>query len=369
MVVLSMLVSAISVAAMGQETTLKKLIEQAAAEDQGMQSSPGFQRLESDWIGDVTDDYGNVNKMRLEYGAIQDDKVTLARMFNNRFAGSDAPIFIEKLPKGDDLKSLRTLKELEDHFGESQGFTSGWGDRKRMHWTVGWTYVTKENERHLRYLSVFAHVSQSETQREEPAVVDKLIFSEGLLRPADPISSKEKIEYPTGEALFLAEQKKKIKGREQYPIPLRQLIEANEHPDDSDLMHYKRHLNSIRKNPDPKLFHQLLSVIDEGTLARRSNLEAILVDSWLELEPWSDSNRKEAMTACIKGLPLVKDSAKSDLMVILLKANGGGVIELGNRRIKVTVNDEGWSARHGSASDTVPLEETQRRLEDMLIKE
>ena len=152
-------------------------------------------------------------------------------------------------------------------------------------------------------------------------------------------------------------------------MPLRKLIEGDEHPDDSDLVHYKKHLNLIRENPDPELFRQLLSVIDEGTLARRGNLEAILVDSWLNLEPWKPVNRKLAIRTCIEGIPLVKESARSGLMVILLKANGGGVIEFGDSRIEVIVEEGSESQRHGQASATVSIQETQRRLTKMLIDE
>ena len=81
-----------------------------------------------------------------------------------------------------------------------------------------------------------------------------------------------------------------------------------------------------------------------------------------------ESNRKEAIAACVTGLPQVKDSAKSDLLVNLLRVNGGGEIEFGDQRIEVAVTGEGWSARHGSSSGTVPLVETQRRLTKMLIK-
>jgi len=128
-------------------------------------------------------------------------------------------------------------------------------------------------------------------------------------------------------------------------------------------------LNEIRSKPDPKLFQQLLAVIHEGTLARRSNLEAIMVDSWHKLEPWKPENRKKAIRACVEGIPLVKDSARRNLVVILLKANGGGSIDIGDRRIEVTMSNGGWSARHGSAPVSVSLKETQTQLLKMLIKE
>lgn len=56
-------------------------------------------------------------------------------------------------------------------------------------------------------------------------------------------------------------------------------------------------------------------------------------------------------------------------MVILLKANGGGVIEVNNRRIEVTVSDDGWSARYGIARNGSSLEEAQQQLTKMLIKQ
>ena len=356
--------------ASAQKTTLKKLIALAAGEDKDLKGSSKFERLESEWIGDVTGSDGQVTKLRLEYGKIMNGNVQLARMFNDRYLGSDAPIYIEKLPKGKELKKLKTVKELEVHFGQSRGFSSGWGSDERMHYSVGWTFITREEPSRLRYLSVFALVSRAGKPKADAQVdIDELSFSEGILRPADPESKAEEIEYPSGEALFVAEEEKKKKEREKYPLPLRNLIEADEHPNDSDLAHYRRHLNAIRENPDPKLFRQLLAVIDEGTLARRGNLEAILVDSWHDLDPWKPDHRKLAIKACIEGIPLVKESARSGLMVILLKANGGGTIEFGTKRIEVTIKENGSSERHGSASGTVSLEETQRQLMKMLIEE
>ena len=355
-----------------QKTTLKKLISQAEEGEKAPKISSKFARLESEWVGDVTSKDGQVTKLRLEYGVIRSGKVQLARMFNGRYVGSDGPFYIESLPKGKDLESFKTAKELEAHFGESQGFSSGWGSGERVHWTMGWTYVSPvpQQANRLRYLTIFANVSQAGGPKSgEPVEIDKISYSEGILRPANPESKAEKIEFPSGEAIFAAEEKRKKGERQKYPMPLRMLIEADEHPDDSDLVHYRKHLNSIRENPDPELFRQLLSVIDEGTLARRGNLEAILVDSWHDLDPWKPEKRKRAIKACIDGIPLVKESARSGLMVILLKSNGGGVIEIGKTRIEVTVNDGGESQRHGGIPGAVSLQETQRQLRKILLEE
>lgn len=355
-----------------QKTTLKKLISHAAAGEKAPESSRKFTRLESEWVGDVVSRDGQVTKMRLEYGVVSAGKVQLVRMFNDVYAGSDGPLYIASLPKGKELESFKTAKELKAHFGDSQGFASGWGSEGRTHWTMGWTYITPvpDKANRLRYLTVFASVSQAGGPKSDaPIDIDKISYSEGILRPADSESKAEKIEFPTGEAIFAAEEKLKNDKRQQYPMPLRKLIEASEHPDDSDLVHYRKHLNSIRKNPDPKLFRQLLAVIDEGTLARRGNLEAILVDSWHDLDPWKPDKRKRAIKVCIDGIPLVKESARSDLMVILLKANGGGVIEFGKTRLEVTVTEGGGSQRHGSIRGTVSMEETQRQLTKMLLEE
>jgi len=150
-----------------QETTLQDLINQAAGEVINPKPIKGFRRLKSDWVGDITDKNGKVTKLRLEYGILLNGKPCLARMFNNRFIQSDAPTYIEKLPKGEDLESLKTVKELEEHFGKSQGFTSGWGGNDRMHWTVAWTFVTPSEENRLRYLSVFARVSKAGAPKSE----------------------------------------------------------------------------------------------------------------------------------------------------------------------------------------------------------
>jgi len=220
----------------------------------------------------------------------------------------------------------------------------------------------------MRYLSVFGHVSKKEgLKSESPVDVDELSISEGVLRPADPNSEAELREYPTGESWFIAQEKEKKEKRNEYPLPLRDLVEADEHPDDSDLLHYRKHLNKIRNNPDPELFRQSIAVMHEGTLQRRSNLEAILVDSWLGLDPWAPANWNLVIETCIDSIPSAEDSAVSDLIVILLKANQGGVIEIGDQRIEVT-DSGGSSVSHNAAAEALTMQETQQQLLQLLIK-
>lgn len=256
----------------GDETTLEQLLESVTANSKKSIRSVGFKKLESDWVGDVVNDDGETSKLRLEFGGIVGGKIHLARMFNNRFVVSDAPVYIAKLPREKDLRSIKTLKDLESHLGKSQGFTSGWGNSDRMYSTVGWTFVTKASPNRLRYLSIFGQVSQAGGQKSEsPVKIDELHVSEGVLQPADPSSEAEMQEYPTGEALFIAQENEKKEKRQKFPLPLRKLIEAAEHPDDSDLVHYRQHLNEIRNKPDPELLRQLISVMHEGTLQSSGN--------------------------------------------------------------------------------------------------
>jgi len=132
-------------AAYGEEITLEQLLAIIASKDEAAMRSAKFKKLKTQWVGDIVNDEGETLKLRLEYGAIMGGEPYLARMFNHRFASSEAPVYVESLPQGKDVKSIKTVKELEKHFGESHGFTSAWGFDDRMHWTVGWTLVTKES--------------------------------------------------------------------------------------------------------------------------------------------------------------------------------------------------------------------------------
>ena len=356
-----------------ESTSIDKLLEFRAENPNGVaQRLP----LEPEWIGDIESSDGTTTKLRLEQGRAFNGRVVLYRIWNNRFAGSDAPEYREKLPEPKELENIKSVAELENFFGPSKAFTTGWGHQERMHWTVGWTYFTKVSDKQLRYMSVFGSVSRA--KGAERVDVDRLKVSHGLLRQADPNSDVQLKEYPTGEALFVAEQMRKQEQRKKYPLPLRKLLEVDDHPDDSDLVHYRNHLNAIRKNPDPRLFQQLISELDEGTLKMQSHLERILCGMFPgmpdqpglpRLAPWQPDKRVIAVKACIDAIPEAKSNRSAEtLAVLLLRMNGGGTITVsswdGSGGTRIEVRKNGLTSNGSRENPT--RKETQEELRRLL---
>ncbi|PHS08068.1 MAG: hypothetical protein COA78_13100, partial [Blastopirellula sp.] len=135
----------------------------------------------------------------------------------------------------------------------------------------------------------------------------------------------------------------------RIPQPLRDLIIADDHPDDPNLKHLSAAIQAIRDQPDPKLFKQLVERMDEGTVRIRMLLKHILLNERdrLKLKPWGHKEEAIAINACIDALPVVKIHTRIDLVEILLHVNGGGSFEIegkyGGSRIVVTLQENGYS--------------------------
>lgn len=160
---------------------------------------------------------------------------------------------------------------------------------------------------------------------------------------------------------------------ERYPQPLRDLINADEHPDDSDLKHLSAAVQAIRENPDSRLFKQLVQELDEDTLRMRSLLRHILLNEHgiLKLKPWEDQQEAIAINACIDALPDA-GAANDALIETLLHVYGGGKIEIegknGGRSIELTVKKNGYRMTLGNSSHPLSLEETQKELRRLYAK-
>lgn len=359
---------------LGDETT--NIAELLQLRDKNPDNSVERLPLNPEWVGDITIDGGKARKLRLEFGGISKGDVILYRIWNDRFTAADAPRYMKTLPQPVDLAALKTVAELEKYFGPSKAFTTGWGDTKRMHWTVGWTYFTKESNKQLRYMSVSVSVSSATDAKRVD--IDRLRVSHGSLRQADPNSLAERKEFPTAEALFLAEESRKQKERNAFPQPLRSLLEVADRPDDSDLVHYRNHLNAIRQNPDPKIFEQLVEEMHEGTLLMQGHLEKLLCGLWPpgmpaqpslpRLAPWKAEERTVAIKVCIDSIPKAKNNRTvAKLAEILLRMNGGGTITVSNwdgtggEFIKVTHN--------GFSSDTADRNPTREETQAELLRQ
>ena len=218
------------------------------------------------------------------------------------YNGAEAPVFMSNLPSIKVVSEARNLDDLRRMFGRQHGWTDGWGDEHRMHWTEGWTCFTAESTNRLRYLRVFAHVSAIDHQK--PADIDIMAVTEGLFRPADPYSIDERKTFRTGEEVNEAYETSRAQDRAKYPLPLRALVEARETPDDSDLVAYKHGLSDIRRMPSSELFRQLEEWFHDGTREIGGMLENLLFDDFLQLPPWQQEKRKLALKALTEALPM-----------------------------------------------------------------
>ena len=268
------------------------------------------------------------------------------------YLGSEGPLFTNALPPAQTVSEAKDLGDLQKLLGAQDGFSDGWGDGRRLHWTESWVRFTRDGSERLRYLYVFAMASGEKSG--ERAHIDLLDVREGFFRPADPASAEERLQFKTGAELFTGWNADRARAREKYPQPLRALVAARETPDDSDLIAYKRALNEIRKNPSPELFRQFTEWVDEGTREIHGMLEAVLFGSFFKLEPWDERQRTVALRTLTEALPNVKTpSALTDLLVLLLQARGGGALKLDIPGTTATVDikaDRFADGTHGSYS-------------------
>lgn len=332
--------------------------------------------LAHDWIGDIADEDGKIERVRLEKGRIMDGEVTLLRIYpNGSYLGSDAPVYTKSISTNEKLRKCSTVNELQKLLGTGQPGFSGWGGPEGMHSSHSWVCFSPSAENRLTYISVFAPTSFNDEQRAKGVTqVNELFIRRGELRPADPSNEKERDIYLSGSDKFAAEEAEKAQQRQRYPQPLRGLILADEHPDDSDLKHLSAAIQKIRETPDPKLFAQLVQEMHEGTLRIRSLLNHILLNEHdlLTLKVWGFKEEAIAVEACIESLPLAKEGATDDLVETLLRVCGGGKIEIesanGGRRIEVTPTKAGYQLTHGGASDPIPLGQVQEELRRLYAK-
>lgn len=331
--------------------------------------------LSRDWIGDITDDEGKIERLRLEKGRITKGEIFLLRTYpNGSYLSDHAPVYVKSIPANDKLRSCKSVAELKEMIGHGQPGFDLWGDRKGLlHGAHSWVCFSPTAENRLTYIDVFAHTVSNE-QMQGTMQVDQLLIRRGEMRPADSENQNEQAIYLSGADAFEAEEAKKARERQRYPQPLRELILVDEHPDDSDLKHLSAAIQAIRNNPDPKLFTQLAQEIHEGTLRIRSLLNYILLngDNLLDLKPWGDKEEAIAVGACIDSLLLVQDDAMDDLVATVLRACGGGKIEIegknGGRSIEVTLTKNGNGLALGEASHPLPLKEAQEELRRLYIK-
>ena len=316
----------------------------------------------------------------LEPGARRKPYVIIARLQGGSYVATEGPHYRDKLPTRQELARMTSGDQLEELFGPQHGFTSGVGDGERWHWTQHWVWFTRTKPGELRYLSVFSGVSATENEEEElgPSRIDSLEIREGLFRPAHPDSAEEQEQYPSGETLFRLEEEARAKARQKYPRPLRDLLEVDEHPGDSDLVHYGTFLQAYRTNPEPKLLSQILAHAHEDTVRYGGFLEGIFTDRIAsmvdELKDWQPARFNQAFGFLLEALPACEnDDALFVGVKNALLALGGGELEFkdpdSDARLDLKVRPNGgYSYSHGVDHSPGIIRHVQQELRTRLAK-
>jgi len=157
-----------------------------------------------------------------------------------------------------------------------------------------------------------------------------MTISEGELRAATAGSQQEASKYPPAEEIHRREVIEEDKTRQKFPKPLRDLLAAEEKPDDSDLVAYKDYVNRFRDKPDPALLAQLLAHAHEDTVRYSMMLEALMLnDNSPGARKWDPAKRKQALGFLIDALRATKDDdALYSACIVALKSLGGGKLKL-----------------------------------------
>jgi hypothetical protein len=215
----------------------------------------------------------------------------------------------------------------------------------------------------------FTEIELQQTQQQIKKIGDRIQAQHGVSQgvfDTDRAKEKELDQYITK---MQADRKKaEEEAILRYPQPLRDLIIANEHPDDSDLKHLSAAVQKIRAAPDPLLFSQLIQEMHEGTLRMRQLLKHILLNeqSLLGIKPWGNQEKLIAVEACINSLPLAKEDARHDLIEIILHVCGGGKIEVegenGGTSIEVAITKNGYTLKQGESTHPLTLKDAQIEL-------
>jgi hypothetical protein len=264
-------------------------------------------------------------------------------------AGRYAAALRENLPSVDDLAKVARLGDLFGLCGPQHGGTDGWGDLSgTIYWTEEWTSISPVGDDRLRYLNVLAHVSGPVTKGGKlprldrtNAAVDILVVREGVFRCADPNSAEERKRFLTAEEIFACNQAERDRERAKYPKPLRGLIEASEKPDDWEMAAYIDTINHIRTNPDPLLFQQLVSWMNEKEVEMSGHLEDILFfdDPPPELQPWKKGPRQAALRALIEAISAARNpDCLEEALLAVLMADGGGKLKFQVPGTDVTID-------------------------------
>lgn len=325
-------------------------------------------RLSPEWVGTIRGG-DEEDHLRLTYAG-RDAKreapeaaggVWVARMRENgSYLGSDRAEFHDKLPTAEELHAVKSLPRLIALLGKRGGLgIDGWDDAEGYHWIETWICFTTTGKDTLRWVAVSASVSsksQDKQVKPEQTHIDELKVREGTLRPATPGLAAEEELFKSADQLHEMEERAKEEARAGIPQPLRELVAADEEPDDPDLKIFAAAINKVRKNPDAEIFRQMAAYDD--TNRGFSYLAFVLLDRIPGVEKWSPENRAKGLLFAVNALEATPDEDKLQSMsATILEAIGGGKLEIAKPKmdLEVTVRENsksmsysGWEVDEGN---------------------
>ncbi len=298
-------------------------------------------RLAPEWVGTIRGGDEENLHLRLTHigrntkgeGKEATSIIWAARMRENgSFVGCDYAEFRSKLPTTEELKAAKKLSRLFELLGPRQdafqAIADGWGFRERYHWIEDWNYFTTGDKGTLRWLVVCASVSAKGDGRSRPALaqIDELKIREGILRPAIPGFAPEEDLFKNADQLHEIEERAQQAKRAKIPQPLRDLVAADEAPDDSDLKIFAAAISKVRKNPDPEIFKQMAAYDDSGM--GFSYLARVLLDEITGADPWTAENKAKAIQHAVDSLAVAPEGKLQGMSETLLEAIGGGKLDI-----------------------------------------
>ena len=337
-------------------TTVRALIERA---DRNVLEQPRMM-LRYRWTGEINKGLDDSSHVNLTHGAIVAGRVRLWHMLGEKCRLEESPYVLSKLPPTEDLAACTNLSDLVAKLDDPFYPTSVWESREREHWTAGWVVVALLPNNKLKYLRIHANVScTTDAESHTNARVDRLQIYQGVL-----------VQEPTPQSVpdNGSQARVKTNATTAHPISLKHLTDAYER--DSLLASYRESINEYRQHPNKELIEELVSEMHEGSMRIQSHLENVLIGRGLALDPWGRQRKVFVVETVLRSMRLVEnDATATRLVAILLKMNGSGMVEIGNRNGVggTQIICEGSSCQYKSIDTCPSIRQTKLSLRNAIL--
>jgi len=177
--------------------------------------------------------------------------------------------------------------------------------------------------------------------------VEHVLFSEGVLRPANPDSKEERRMYPSVYEQHLALRAKENARIDVQPEPLRSFLHARLKArralaaDDPDVLAYEAAINRFRGKPDPQLVRQLVERLADHSVDASWVFDTLMnKDEFalpMNLAPWKPENKKAVVEALIDALPEVPRHRESDVIAMILAETSLVALKMDEPEVRIDI--------------------------------